>query len=65
MNGPELFEFGRIYQVHALSTRCWKYKKNECRFPYGHNFTEKRMAAKPLDFKFSNDDKQELLTRRN
>ena len=34
-NDPEIFGLIKIYQVHAHSTTCWKYNKNECRFSYG------------------------------
>ena len=33
--------------------------------PYGRYFTKKTIIAKPLDSKFSNHEKQELLTWRN
>ena len=45
--------------VHAWNT------KNECRFSYCRYFTEKTIIAKPLYSKFSNEEKQEILTWRN
>ena len=36
--------------------------KNEYRFSYGRYFTEKTIIAKPIDSKFSNKEKQEILT---
>ena len=61
LNYPERFELVQTYLVHAHSGTCWKYNKNECRFSYGQYFTEKTIIAKPLDSKFSNDEKQEIL----
>ena len=57
LNYPEVFEI-KTYQVHAHSRTCWQYKKNECRFPYGRYFAEETIIVKPLDSKFSNDEKQ-------
>ena len=65
LSNPELFELVRTYQVHTHSRTCWKYNKNEYRFSYGRYFTEKTIIAKPLDSKFSNEDKQEILQWRN
>ena len=61
LNYPECFELVQTYLVHAHSGTCWKYNKNECHFSYGQYFTEKTIIAKPLDSKFSNDEKQEIL----
>ena len=65
LNDPEPFELVKTCQVHAHSRTCWKYSKNEFRFSYGRYFTETTIIAKPLDSKFSNDEKQEILTWRN
>ena len=65
LNDSELFELVKTYQVHVLSRTCWKYIKNECRFSYGWYFTKKKIIAKPLDSKFNNDEKQEVLVWRN
>ena len=65
MNDSELFELVKTYQVHSNSGNCWKYNKDECRFSYGRYFTEKTIIAKPLDSKFNNDEKQEVLAWRN
>ena len=65
LNNPELFELVKTSQVHAESKTCWKYNKNECQFSYGRYFTDKTVTAKPLDRKFSDDEKQEVLTWRN
>ena len=65
LNDPELFELVKTYQVHTHSSTCWKYNKNECRFSYDRYFTEKTIIAKPLDSKFSNEEKQDILTWRN
>ena len=61
LNDPELFYLLKTYQVHAHFKIYWKYN-NECRFSYGRYFTEKKIIAKPLDSKFSNEEKQEILT---
>ena len=58
LNDPELFELGKTCQVHDHPTTCSKYSKNECRFSYGQYFAGKKIIAKPLDSKFSNDEKQ-------
>ena len=65
MNDPKLFELVKTYQVHAHSRTCWKYNKNKCRFSYGPYFTERTIIVKSIDSKFSNDEKQEILTRRD
>ena len=46
LNDPELSELVKTYQVHIHSRTCWKYN------------TEKKIIAKPLDSKFSNEKKQ-------
>ena len=56
LNNPELIELVKTY---------WKYNKNKCRFSYGQDFTKKVIIAAPLDSKFSDDAKQEVLARRN
>ena len=63
MNYAQLFELVEVYQVYALSRNCWKYN-NEWHFSYGWYFTEKTIIAKP-GCKFSNVEKQEVLTWRN
>ena len=64
MNDPELFELVKNYQVHALSGICWKYNNAECQFSYGQYFSGKTIIAKPLNSKFSSDEKQEVVTWR-
>ena len=61
----ELFELVKTYQVYVHRRTCWKYYKNECPFSYGRYFTEKTIITKPLDSKFSNEEKQKILTWRN
>ena len=58
LNDPELSELVKTYQVHIHSRTCWKYNKNEYCFSYNCYFTEKKIIAKPLDSKFSNEKKQ-------
>ena len=65
LNDPELFELVKTYQVHGHSRTCWKFNNCECRFSYGHYFMEKIIIAKLLDFKFGNEEKQEILPWRN
>ena len=65
LNDPKLFELVKPYQVQAHSKIYLKYKKNECRFSYGRYYTEKTIIAKPIHSKFSNDEKQVILTWRN
>ena len=65
LNDLELFDLLKTYQVHTHSRTCWKYNKNECHFSYGRCFTEKTIISKPLDSKFSNEEKQVILTWRN
>ena len=65
LDDPELFELVKNYQAHAHFRTCWKYNKNECRFSYGQCFTQKTIIAKPLDSKFKDDEKKEVLTWRN
>ena len=61
LNNSELFELVNTYQVHAHSRTCWKYNKNEYHFSYGRYFSEKTFISKPLDSKFGNDEKPEIL----
>ena len=65
INDLELSELIKTYQVHIHFKTCWKYNKNERRFSCGRYFMEKTIIAKPLDSKFSNEERQEILTWRN
>ena len=58
----ELFELVKTYQVHVHSRICWKYNKNEGHFSSSCHFTEEKIIAKPSNSKFSNEEKQEILT---
>ena len=60
-NDQDLFDLVKTYQVHAHFRTCWKYNKYECRFFYDQYLTEGTIIAKPLDSKFSNDEKQAIL----
>ena len=62
LNNPEIFELVKTFEIHTHSRICWNYNKNECRFSYGRYFIEKTIIAKLLDSKFSNEEKQEILT---
>ena len=53
LKDPELFELVKTCQVY------------ECCFLYCRYFIEKKIIAKPLDSKHSNDKKEEILTWRN
>ena len=65
LNDLQLFNLVKTYQADATSKKCWKHNKNECRFSYGLHFTEKTIIAKPLDSKFSNNEKEVIVTWRN
>ena len=65
LSDPKLLALVKTYQFHTHSRSFSKYNKNECRFSYRRYFTEKTIIAKPLDSKFSNEEKQEILTWRN
>ena len=65
LSDPELFELVKTCQNHTHSRACWKYSKNECCFSYGRYFIEKTIIAKPIDYKFCNEEKQEISTRRS
>ena len=65
LNNPETFELVKTYQVNAHSKTCWKQNKNECQLSNGRYFTEMAIIAKPLALKFSDDEKQKVLTQRN
>ena len=65
LNDPEIFKLVKTCQVHAHSRICWKYNKNERHFSYDCYFIDKTIIAKPLGSKFSNEEKQEILTMRN
>ena len=65
LSDSELSELVKTLQVHTCSRPCWKYNKNECHFSYGRYFTEKTLIAKPIDYKFSNEEKKEILKWRN
>ena len=65
LSNPEPFQLVKIYQVHSHSRISWKYHKNEFRFSYGPYFTEKAIIAKPFGFKFSSDEKEEVLIWRS
>ena len=64
LTDPKLFELVKNYQV-AHSGTSWKYNKNKCLFSNGRYFTEKLIIVKEIDSKFSNDERQEVLTWRN
>ena len=65
LNNPETFELLKTYQVNAHSKTCCKQNKNECQLFSGRYFIEMAIIAKPLPLKFSDDEKQKLLTQRN
>ena len=62
LHNPEIFELVKTFEIHTHSRTCWNYNKNKCRFSYGRYFIEKTIIAKLLDSKFSNEEKQEILT---
>ena len=64
-NNLELLELIKTYHIQIQFRTCWKCKKNEFHLSYGRYFTEKKMFEKTPDCKFSNAEKQEVLTWRN
>ena len=65
LNDLQLFNLVKTYQTDATSKKYWKHNKSECRFSYSLHFTEKTIIAKPLDSKFSNNEKEVIVTWRN
>ena len=65
LNDPEIFKLVKTCQVHVHSRICWKYNKNEHQFSCGYYFIDKTTIAKALGSKFSNEEKQKILTTRN
>ena len=61
----EHFELIKTCQIHTHYKTCRKHIKNKCRFSYGLYITENKVVAKRVHFKFSNDQKQEVLALRN
>ena len=62
---PEIFDRIKTYQVHAQSRTCWKYNKNYCHSSYSWYFTEMARISKPIDSKFSSDEKQGFSRKRS
>ena len=58
-NEPEMFVLVKTFQIHSHSRTCWKYKKNKCRFSYGHFFSDRTMISRPLDDSLSSEQKSE------
>ena len=57
LNNPGLFE--------DLPSSFRKYNENECHFSYGWYSAAKKLIAKPLDSKFTNNEKKNVLIWRN
>ena len=45
---PELHQLVKMYQTHAHSKTCKRYKNLLCRFNFGHFFTNRTIVGKPL-----------------
>ena len=45
---PELHQLVKMYQTHAHSETCRRYKNLPCRFNFGHFFTNRTIVGKPL-----------------
>ena len=45
---PELHQLVKMYQTHAHSKACRRYKNLPCRFNFGHFFTNRTIVGKPL-----------------
>ena len=48
LSEPELHQLVKMYQTHAHSETCRRYKNLPCRFNFGHFFTNRTIVAKPL-----------------
>ena len=64
-DSPKLHELVRTYQTHSHSKTCRKYKNLQCRFNFGHFFTEKTVIAKPLTCEMNELEKSRKLKQRS
>ena len=61
---PSLHHLVKTYQMHRHSHTCRKYKKDKCRFHFGHFFTNKTIVAKPLPKNMPLEEKNGILAHR-
>ena len=61
---PELHHLVKMYQTHAHSKTCRKYKNFVCRFNFGHFFTDRTTVATPLPNHLSDKEKSDRLASR-
>ena len=64
-DSPKLHELVRTYETHSHSKTCRKYKNLQCRFNFGHFFTEKTVIAKPLPCEMNELEKSRKLKQRS
>ena len=65
VDSPELYEQVKTYQTHNHSKTCRKYKNLECRFNFGHFFTDKTVISKPLAAEIKELERSRILKQRN
>ena len=65
INDPELHELVKTYQIHQHSKSCRKYKNMDCRYGFGHFFTERTIIASPLPKHLSLEGRSDILSKCN
>ena len=61
---PLLHDLVKTYQKHTHSKACRKYKNIQCRFNFGHFFTNSTILAEPLSDDIDEERKMMVLSRR-
>ena len=64
-NEPELYQLVKTYQIHRHFKTCHKYKNEKCRFRFGKYFTDETIVAEPLPENISEQEKLEIMQKRN
>ena len=62
---PVLHELVKTYQTHAHSETCRKYKNLQCRFNFGHFFTDTTIVTRPLPKTMNEEERKRTLTQRH
>ena len=65
VNNPELFNLVKTFQVHSHSKSCRKYKNIDCRYGFGKFFTDRTIIAEPLPEHLTEEDKANILSKRD